>query len=248
MTLPTCEPSTSNRVAPQSDSSIEEGIDSSAQALFKEARRRRRRRWALVLAAIVAIIGIVVGLRASLGGAPPRLSVGATGSGDGGASSAAVGHLVLRGNGIGTAYFGQVESVAIADLEEVLGPPPSAVPTPSNNCTIDAYLLWPTMIAYFDHQRFVGYPTRSSIGGPGFQEIPNVTTAAGLRIGNTLAQSRRIYGVALTTSLAQGGVWFASTPTGTLAGNLTHEVNESIPQPRISDVTAGSVGCPAMSP
>jgi hypothetical protein len=119
---------------------------------------------------------------------------------------------------------------------------------PSNNCTIDSYLQWSTMTAYFDHQRFVGYGTGSLVGGPGYRDIPNVTTAAGLRIGDTLAQARHIYGNAFRTSLAQGGSWFATTPSGTLSGNLTNEANELTPEPRIADLTAGSVGCPAMSP
>jgi hypothetical protein len=158
------------------------------------------------------------------------------------------GPILLGGDGIGSAVFGQTESMAIANLEKVLGAPLSTEPTLSNNCTIDAYLRWSTMTFYFDHQRFVGYATGSLIGGPGYRDIPNVITAGGLRIGDTLAQAQRIYGAALRTSPAQGGSWFAATPTGTLAGLFTTEVNETTPTPRIADITAGSVGCPAVSP
>lgn len=248
MSLRTSGASTNDRVEPQSDSSIEEDIDAWAKALFKEVRRRRRCRWLLVLTTLVVVISIALGLSTSFRGAPPHRSGSRTRSADSGGSFPAAGHFVLGGNGIGTAAFGQTESVAIANLEEVLGPPRTAAPAPSYNCTIDSYLRWPAMTAYFDHQRFVGYATGSLIGGPGYRSIPNVTTAAGLRIANTLAEARRIYGTALTTSLAQGGAWFASTPTGTLAGNLTSEFNESAPQPRIADVTTGSVGCPASAP
>jgi hypothetical protein len=156
--------------------------------------------------------------------------------------------LVLNGNGFATAVFGQTQSTAIANLEKVLGAPLTRRPTPSNNCTIDSLLRWPTMTAYFDHQRFVGYDTGSLLGGAGYQDIPHAITAAGLQIGDSLKQVRRIYGTALRTSLAQGGAWFATTSSGTLSGLFTNEVNERTPTPRIADITAGSVGCPAMSP
>jgi hypothetical protein len=87
--------------------------------------------------------------------------------------------ILLSGDEIGSAVFGQTESTAISNLEKVLGVPLTSEPTPSNNCTIDAYLQWSTMTAYFDGQRFVGYGTGSLIGGPGYRKIPNVTTAAG---------------------------------------------------------------------
>jgi hypothetical protein len=155
---------------------------------------------------------------------------------------------VVRGNGIGSAYFGQPESVAIPGLEHVLGSLSDVEPTASNECVIDSFLQWPTMTAYFDHQKFVGYSTGSLEGGPGYSDIPDAITKVGLRIGDTLAQTQALYGGDLRTSLAQGGSWFATTPTGTLAGLLTNEVNQRSPAPRIADITAGSVGCPAASP
>jgi len=241
------ERSTNAGVRPQGVPSIEQEIGSWAEALFEEARRRRRRRWLIVLTTL-AVIGIALGLRISFGGAPPQRSGGRMRSGDSGASSPAAGHFVLKGNGIGTARFGQRESVAITDLKEELGRPRSSAPVPSDNCTIDSYLQWSTMTAFFDHQRFVGYATGSLIGGPGYREIPDLATLAGLRIGDTLADARRKYGAALTTSREQGGAWSTTTPTGTLGGNLTSEVSRSTPQPRIADVTAGSVGCRASAP
>jgi hypothetical protein len=231
-----------------SDGLAETPSDPSTEALFEEARRRRRRRWLLVSATLTAVVAVAIGLTASFGGAPPPHPDGEARSGSSEASAPALGHLVVRGNGIGTAYFGQAEAAAIGSLEEVLGPPRNPSPSPSNNCTIDAYVGWATMTAYFDHQLFVGYSTGSLLGGPGYRDIPNVTTSAGLRIGYTLAHARRLYGNALRTSFAQGGSWFATTPTGTLAGLFTNEVNERTPTPRVADITAGSVGCPAASP
>jgi hypothetical protein len=104
------------------------------------------------------------------------------------------------------------------------------------------------MTAYFDHQRFVGYATGSLNGLPGYRGIPNASTSSGLKIGDTLAQAQRIYDGSLRTSQAQGGSWFAATSTGTLDGLLTNEVDGPRPTPRIADIDAGSVGCPAMSP
>jgi hypothetical protein len=252
MTLRTREPAAAVEAGGEqlSDAPGKAGSDSSAEALFKEARRRRRRlrRWLVVLAVLVAVIAAAVGLIASIGGAPPRRAGGGAHAADGGTSAPTAGHFTVRGTGIGPAYFGQQESAAIPSLEQVLGSLRDAAPTPSNNCTIDSYLHWPTMTAYFDNQLFVGYSTGSLDGGPGYRDIPNVNTVAGLRIGDTLVQARRLYRSGLRTSLAQGGSWFATTPTGTLAGILTNEVNEHTPAPRIAEITAGSVGCPAASP
>jgi hypothetical protein len=73
-------------------------------------------------------------------------------------------------------------------------------------------------------------------------------TAAGLRIGATLAQAQQIYGSAFQTSLAQGGSWSVSTTGGELIGYLSAEPNEPGTAPTIASIEAGSVGCPAMTP
>ncbi|TAN25135.1 MAG: hypothetical protein EPN30_05245 [Actinomycetota bacterium] len=161
-------------------------------------------------------------------------------------SPAISGPAVLNGNGIGNAIFGQPQATAIANLEKVLGPPNTAAPRPTTNCTVDAYLKFLGLTADFDHGRFVGYSTGSLLGMN--RQILNSQTAKGLRIGDTLAYAKQIYGSELRTSLAQGGSWFASTPSGTLAGLTTEEVNSTSPAPRIADISAGSVGCPAVSP
>jgi hypothetical protein len=109
-------------------------------------------------------------------------------------------------------------------------------------------MQWPAITAYFGRQRFIGFSTVWVNGIPRNPIESNAATAAELQIGDSLAVARQIYGTALTTSFAQGGAWFAATPTGRLAGNLTEEVNESTPPPRIEDIAAGVVGCPAASP
>lgn len=104
------------------------------------------------------------------------------------------------------------------------------------------------MTAYFFHDAFVGYATGSLLGGSRNAGLTDVTTASGLRIGDPLTRAARLYGASLQTSYAQGGSWFVATPKGALAGYLTSEVNSTRPAPRIADITAGSVGCPAASP
>jgi hypothetical protein len=223
--------------------------DQGAQGLLREARLRRRRRRLFATAALTATAGLVIGLIASLGGAPPKRPHIGAGVGDTQAPKPAVGHFTLRGNGIGGAHFGQSEFSAIIALDKVLGIPTSRVPTnDAPNCGIDAYMQWSAITAYFGQQRFIGFSTTWVNGIPRSPIEHNAATSAGLEIGDSLAQARQIYGTALTTSFAQGGAWFATTPTGRLAGNLTDEVNESTPPPRIEDITAGTVGCPAASP
>jgi len=170
-----------------------------------------------------------------------------------GAPGTVAGGFTFRGNGIGGATFGQPEAAAIAELDKVLGSPTSPRPTgDAGNCTVDAYLTWPTMTAYFLRGRFVGYNSASLLGAQGSGAptvIPNASTAAGLRIGDDVAQARRIYGSAFVVLLSQGGSWRATTSTGMLDGYLTAVPDHPTPPvPRAADISAGSVGCPAASP
>lgn len=225
-----------------------------AEVLFREARRRERRRRATVLGVLVALAGVVLGLTLSAGGAPPHRPSIAIGSGSApGASGTVAGRFTFRGNGIGGATFGQPEAVAIAELDKVLGSPATRRPVgDAGNCTVNAYLTWPTMTAYFFRGRFVGYNSASL---PGFQSsgapkvLPKAGTAAGMRIGDDVAQARHIYGSAFVVLFSQGGTWRVSTPTGKLDGYLTAVPGRKAPPiPRVADVSAGSVGCPAASP
>jgi hypothetical protein len=221
--------------------------DETFEALFKEARRRRKRRVETTSVLLLAVIGLVAGLVASTGGAPPKRPRTTRPKQPNGPSAAIVGHVVLRGDGLAGAKFGQPETVAIDELEGAVGTPLRAVPTNmAGNCTVDSAMQWPTLTAYFFRNSFVGYGT-SSLNG--YLLDSNVSTVAGLRIGDSLAKARDLYGDALRTTTAQGGAWSVTTPTGTLAGNFTAEVDQSPPlNPRIGDITAGSVGCPAASP
>ena len=224
------------------------------EVLFREARRRERRRRAAALGVVLALGGLAFGLLATVGGPPPpRPGHGASSGNIPGAPGTAAGHFTFRGNGIGGATFGQPQALAIAELDKVLGSP--ATPRPAGdagNCTIDAYLTWPTLTAYFLRGRFVGYNSASLLAARGSgapNVIPGAPTAAGLRIGDDIAQARRIYGRAFVVLFSQGGSWRVTTSTGMLDGYLTSVPDRPIPPvPRVADVSAGSVGCPAASP
>lgn len=153
--------------------------------------------------------------------------------------------FVLLGDGIGAAHFGQAEGVAILELDQVLGRPGMPI-NEKGNCTVDSALQWSTVTAYFDKDVFVGYSTSFANGYD--RKDPNVTAARGLRVGDTLAQARQLYGSDFRTSLAQGGSWFVTTHQRTLDGYLTNEANRAKPVPRIATIEGGSVGCPAASP
>jgi hypothetical protein len=223
-----------------------------AEVLFREAKRRERRRRAVALGVLLAVGGLALGLVAAVGGPPPRRpGHGASSGNTPGAHGTAAGHFTFRGNGIGGATFGQPQAIAIAELDKALGPPTTPRPTgDARNCTVDAYLTWPTMTAYFFRGRFVGYNSASLLRGSGAPNvIPNAPTAGGLRIGDNVAQARRIYGSAFVVLFSQGGSWRVTTSTGMLDGYLTAVPDRPTPPvPRVADVSAGSAGCPAASP
>ena len=236
------------------DQPMAEPSGSPVEVLFREAKRRERRRRAVALGVLLALGGLASGLVAAAGGPPPaRPGNGASSGNTPGATGTAAGHFTFRGNGIGGATFGQPEAVAIAELDKVLGSPTTPRPVgDAGNCTVDAYLTWPTMTAYFLRGRFVGYNSASLLAARGSgapNVIPSTSTAAGLRIGDDVAQARRIYGSAFVVLFSQGGSWRVTTSTGMLDGYLTAVPDRPTPPtPRVTDVSAGSVGCPAASP
>ena len=150
---------------------------------------------------------------------------------------------------MGSANFGQPEAAAITALQALLGPARSKGPIAmAGNCTVDAAMQWSTITVYFLHGEFVGYATASLLGEQGANVLPDAATAAGLRVGDTLARAEQLYAGDIRTSYSQGGSWSVVTSNGTLAGYLTNEIKSTHPAPHIADVTAGSVGCPAASP
>jgi len=84
----------------------------------------------------------------------------------------------------------------------------------------------------------------------GTSEPPfNGMTPQGLRVGYTLAQAKKLYGSALSINGGQNGVYAAITKTGTIRGYLSTEPNSELAtKVKLLTISAGSVGCPAMSP
>jgi hypothetical protein len=252
--MPIIHPRRTRAGTSTADRPMAEPYGPAVEVLFREARRRERRRRTVALGVLLALGGLAFGLLAAAGGPPPpRPGHGASSGNTPGAPGTAAGHFTFRGNGIGGATFGQPQALAIAELDKVLGSPVTPRPADdAGNCTVDAYLTWPTMTAYFFHGRFAGYTSASLLAapGPGAPDvIPGAPTAAGLRIGDTIAQARRIYGSAFVVLFSQGGTWRVTTSTGILDGYLTAVPDRPTPSaPKVADVSAGSVGCPAASP
>ena len=164
-----------------------------------------------------------------------------------GAAPRPVSRVVLAGNGIDGTRFGQGTRVVVAELDRALGRPvPPVERNEAGNCTVDAAVRWPELKVYFFHGHFVGYSTLSP--GGRLATEPDIATTRGLRVGDTLAKARAIYGGALRTSAAQGGSWSATTPEGAVKGYLTGEATRTGPMPRVLSTGAGAVGCPAASP
>jgi hypothetical protein len=153
---------------------------------------------------------------------------------------------VLAGDGVGSVRFGESTSSAIAGLDQVLGHPSKGPINEAGNCTIDVAEQWSGLTGFFDRGEFVGYSTLAANGERLIQG--NMETGMGLRVGDTIAQARQIYGSEFQTSLAQGGSWSVSTPAGKFLGYLTGEPNRPGPTPTIMSIEAGSVGCPAATP
>jgi hypothetical protein len=89
---------------------------------------------------------------------------------------ASLSKVVLLGDGIGAARFGQAEGVAILELDQSLGRPGMPIDE-KGNCTIDSTLQWSTVTAYFDKDAFVGYSTSFANGYD--RKDPSVSTARG---------------------------------------------------------------------
>jgi hypothetical protein len=135
---------------------------------------------------------------------------------------------VLSGRGIATARLGTrlvPTLVAVSDLLGVFGDR-----IPGRGCGVDRgeHMLDHNDL-FFGHGRFVGYEYSGRF----------LATTAGLRVGDTIARARQLYGAAFNTSAAQGGSWSAAG----LRGYLTAPQNG-----RIATIDAGNVGCPALSP
>ena len=155
--------------------------------------------------------------------------------------------IILGGDAVGPVRFGEPQSAAAASLQKLIGKSDGGVQRVNQgDCIISAAMYWPNFAVYFYHGKFDGYQANPNGGSKG---VFIGATTRGLRVGDTLARAEKLYGSALSTSGAQNGVFAAVTKTGTIRGFLSIEPN-LVPatKVRVLTISAGSVGCPALSP
>jgi hypothetical protein len=151
--------------------------------------------------------------------------------------------LVLSARAVDHVGLGLALPAALRDLRALLGPHDKLTRDASNaNCGYDALATWPALTAFFFHDRFVGYAYGPARPTP----VPAAVATGGLRVGETTAQLRHLFGRRLRLSGEQGGAYFVTTPAGRIDGFLTDEIQR--PDARVASIDAGDVGCPAMSP
>jgi hypothetical protein len=157
--------------------------------------------------------------------------------------------LILSGDAVGPVHFGEAQNTAAVSLVNLIGKSDGGIRKESQgDCIISAVMYWSDFAVFFSRGKFDGYQTGSyPTNGP----VPrfNAATPQGLRVGFTLARAQKLYGSAISTNGAQGGVYAAATHTGMIRGYLSTEPNQA-PEAtvRLLTLSAGSVGCPAMSP
>lgn len=231
------------------------------EALERELRAASRRRVRLALARVPRVLtgaaAVVVALAVCAAVAVPllqthaRSSAGHAGSrhgqgraaANGGRSSTVPVRKVLAGDRIGRARFGESPATVVRRLDALLERPPNKPYHPGvNDGGIDHLIQWPGLEAYFHRGRFVGYSygQRKQTGGE-----PAFATRKGLRLGDTVAVGRGLYGSAFSVSAEQGGAWFVKTPQGRLMGFTSDVTN---PKGKVLTIEAGDVGGPALTP
>ncbi|MGD0320225.1 MAG: hypothetical protein ABSC00_01260 [Acidimicrobiales bacterium] len=155
--------------------------------------------------------------------------------------------VVLSGDSVGSVRFGESQQKAVSALKKLIGATDGGVQNAEGNCTIDAALYWTNFSVYLLMGRFVGYQTGNNLTDkrePTF----NGKTPQELRIGDTLAEARKLYPGHVTTRGENGGVYAIKTTTGTIRGYLSLETSSPPNEIKIVSISAGSVGCPAASP
>jgi hypothetical protein len=157
-------------------------------------------------------------------------------------SPPAVGAAALRGDGVDGAAFGDTPKTVVRKLDALLGRGPSRRNVRRGQCGIDGETDWSGLEAYFHRHRFVGYSYGTS-RNEGIQ--PTLSTPRGLRLEDTVARGKRLYGSAFRVSAAQGGSWSVRTRVGQIDGFLSDVTNL---KSRILTIEAGHVGCPALTP
>ncbi len=154
----------------------------------------------------------------------------------------------LLGNAVGGVRFRTSQAAAIDKLTTMFGGLKTTELKAHGWCGLTAQstafdILF--NLFNFERGRFVGYGLGNASGRTAAE--PNVVTAAGFRLGATIAQAERIYSWQFVTSSAQGGAWTVKTPTGELVGLLVNPPMTGSAD-RIDVIGAGYFGCAAMGP
>jgi len=93
--------------------------------------------------------------------------------------------VALGPHGVGRTHFGLTKAMTVAALTQLFGPPTSR--GPNTGCRPRyTEVVWGGLSAEFRSNVFSGYRYRSA--------KPKLATAAGISLGNTLAQVRAAYG------------------------------------------------------
>jgi hypothetical protein len=150
---------------------------------------------------------------------------------------------VLHANNIARIGFGDPAAAVIRRLDFLLGHPPKERYHLIAACNVDRVIAWPGLAVFFRRGRFVGYSYRPAYGR---HRGPTLATARGLRVGNTLAKAKRLYGPAFHASRRGGGSWWVSTPSGRLGGLASGWPGG--PKGSVATISAGRVGCPLTAP
>ncbi len=171
-----------------------------------------------------------------------------TGAGEASGSTSR-GAVVLTGDAVGSIHFGEPQDAAATSLVKLIGPSEGGLrPLHEGDCSVSEAIYWSNFTAYFYRGRFDGYQAGSARTGNAATTFKS-ETPGGLRVGESLARARSLYGSALRVRGDQNGVYALVTASGTIRGYLSSEPNLAPPtKVTILTVSAGTVGCPAMSP
>jgi hypothetical protein len=168
---------------------------------------------------------------------------------------------VLRAHGISGVRFGASPRTVRTVVDSLLGQASGPYKPAAAQCGVNHSIVWPDdrtatglpkLVAYFGHSKFVGY----QYGEFGTMTRPHppirgveLATARGLRIGDTLARGRTLYGPAFRLSSAQGGTWKLGTGRVIRGYAWGHPKDGDVSwQSLVATIDAGDVGCPALSP
>jgi hypothetical protein len=151
----------------------------------------------------------------------------------------------LLGNAVGGVRFATSEAKATDELSAMFGGLKTTTLKATGWCGLTAQSTGLDVLFNFERGKFVGYELGNASGKTA--RHPDVVTASGLRLGDTIDQAEKIYGRQFITSAAQGGSWRVKTPTGALVGLLVSPPMAGSTD-QIDMIGAGDFGCPAMGP